>query len=79
MIASLVNAADLEHYVFPWHGKQQRIDPTRPITSWRSIRHKAARNDKDEVVYPKLERVRFHDLRHTALTVMAEKGGQNRL
>ena len=76
--AKLITAAEPEHFVFPWHGKKQKIDPTRSMTSWRSawrsIRYKAARNDKGEVVYPNLEKVRFHDLRHTAVTTMAEKG-----
>ncbi|MCA1603274.1 MAG: tyrosine-type recombinase/integrase, partial [Acidobacteria bacterium] len=72
--ARLINAADPEHYVFPWHGREQKIDPTKPITSWRSIRHKAARNDENEVMYAALQHVRFHDLRHTAVTTMAEKG-----
>jgi len=76
--ARLINATGSEHYVFPWHGREQKIDPGRPITSWRSawrsIRYKAARNDNDEVIYPGLQTVRFHDLRHTAVTIMAEKG-----
>jgi integrase len=76
--AMLNNAAEPEHYVFPWHGREQKIDPTRPITSWRSawrsILYRAARNEEDEVIYPNLQRVRFHDLRHTAVTTMAEKG-----
>jgi integrase len=76
--ARLINATNPEHYVFPWHGREQKIDPSRPITSWRSawrsIRCKAARNDEDEIIYPELQSVRFHDLRHTAVTTMAEKG-----
>ena len=76
--ARLINAADPEHYVFPWHGREQNIDPTKPITSWRSAwrskRHKASRNDENEVIYAGLQHVRFHDLRHTAWTTMAEKG-----
>ena len=36
-------------------------------------RHRAARNDEGELIYPNLDRLRFHDLRHTAITVMAEK------
>lgn len=75
---SLVSTAEPEHYVFPWHGKQQKLDPTKPITSWRSawrsIRKRAATNDEGDVIYPNLEHVRFHDLRHTAWTTMAEKG-----
>lgn len=76
--ARLINATALDHYVFPWHGRQQKIDPTRPMTSWRSawrsIRCKAARNEAGEIIYPVLQAVRFHDLRHTAVTTMAEKG-----
>lgn len=76
--AKLIGAAEPEHYLFPWHGREQKIDPTRPITSWRSawrsILYKAARNDEDEIIYPGLLRVRFHDGRHTAVTTLAEKG-----
>jgi integrase len=76
--AVLINAADSEHFVFPWHGRERTIDPTKPITSWRSawrsIRRRAARNDEGEVIYPGLEGVRFYDLRHTAVTTLAEKG-----
>jgi integrase len=56
-----------EHFLFPWHGPKRRLDPTRPITSWRtawrSLRKAAG-----------LPTVRFHDGRHTALTRLAEKG-----
>ena len=38
------------------------------------MRRKAATNDEGEVIYPNLLTVRFHDLRHTAITVMAEAG-----
>ena len=76
--AQLINATEPEHFVFPWHGREQKIDPTRAITSWRSawrsIRNKAARDDEGEVIYPGLQTVRFDDLRHTAVTTMAEKG-----
>jgi integrase len=76
--ASLIGATNPEHHAFPWHGREQKIDPTRPITSWRtawrSILHKAARNDEGEVIYPGLQGVRFHDGRHTALTTLCEKG-----
>jgi len=76
--ASYVNAAEPEHFVFPWHGREQKIDPSQPITSWRSawrsIRRKASTNDAGEVIYPGLQAIRFHDLRHTAFTTMAEKG-----
>ncbi len=64
---SHLGANEPEHFIFPWHGREQKIDPTRPMTSWRtawrSIRKKAG-----------LETVRFHDGRHTALTTLAEHG-----
>lgn len=76
--AKAVNAADPDHYVFPSHKGGRKIDPSKPITSWRtawrSIRRKAARNDLGEVIYPALNTVRFHDGRHTAITTLAEKG-----
>jgi len=59
--------AQAEHFVFPWHGRNKRLDPTRPMTSWRtawrSIRKAAG-----------LTAFRFHDGRHTAITTLAEKG-----
>ncbi|HLK64743.1 MAG TPA: site-specific integrase [Bryobacteraceae bacterium] len=58
-------AARPEHYLFPF-GKPQPTDPTKPTTTmktvWNSIRT-AAKVD-----------CRLHDLRHTALTKMAEAG-----
>jgi integrase len=55
------------YFVFPWHGRNKRHDPMRPMTSWRtawrSVRKAAG-----------LPRVRFHDGRHTAITTLAEKG-----
>jgi hypothetical protein len=59
----------LGHYdfIFPRHGRNKRIDPTKAMTSWRSawrsIRKAAG-----------LQGVRFHDGRHTAITTLAEKG-----
>ncbi|MBI4906785.1 MAG: site-specific integrase [Acidobacteria bacterium] len=54
-----------EHYVFPW-GAPYPTDPTRPATelktAWETIRTKA-----------KVE-CRWHDLRHTVCTKMAEAG-----
>jgi hypothetical protein len=65
--AKLVGFDDVEHYLFPWHGRDKKIDPSRPMTSWRSawrsLRMAAG-----------LDHVRFHDGRHTALTRLAEKG-----
>ncbi|MGI9166958.1 MAG: tyrosine-type recombinase/integrase [Pyrinomonadaceae bacterium] len=75
--AVLINSASPDHYLFPSQVKG-KIDATRPVTSWRtawrSLRSKAARNDDGETIYPGLEGLRFHDLRHTAVTVMAEAG-----
>ena len=49
------------------HGRDKKLDPNRPMTSWRtawtSLRKAAG-----------LAHVRFHDGRHTALTRLAEKG-----
>jgi integrase len=56
-----------DHFVFPWHGRDKRMDPTRGMTTWRtawrSIRKAAG-----------LTSVRFHDGRHTAITTLAERG-----
>lgn len=65
--ARMLNARKPEHYVFPWHGREQSIDPTRPMTSWRSA-------FRSIVKMAGLEGLRFHDGRHTAITVLAEKG-----
>jgi integrase len=52
-------------YIFP-HGKPTPSDPTRPTTTiktaWNSLRREAK------------VRCRLHDLRHTALTKLAEAG-----
>ena len=34
--AKAVGFNDAEHYMFPWHGRDKKIDPSRPMTSWRS-------------------------------------------
>ena len=65
--AAQLGFSEPDHCVFPWHGRNKQIDPTKPITSWRtawrSIRKAAG-----------LSEVRFHDGRHTAITTLAEKG-----
>ena len=57
-----------EHYLFPF-GKPQPTDPTRPTTTiktvWNSIRKEAGVS------------CRLHDLRHTALTKLAESGASD--
>jgi len=55
-----------EHFV--WYARQWgRLDPTRPVkewdTAWRNLRAKAG-----------LPKLRFHDLRHTIITELAEAG-----
>jgi len=65
--AAAVGLAETEHFVLPWHGRDKRIDPTRPMTSWRT----AWRSARKAAQLPGL---RFHDGRHTALTVLGEKG-----
>ena len=65
--AAKLRFTEPDHFVFPWHGRDKRMDPTRGMTSWRtawrSIRKAAG-----------LTSVRFHDGRHTAITTLAEKG-----
>jgi integrase len=65
--AAELGFAQADHFVFPWHGRSKRLDPTKPMaswrTAWRSIRKAAG-----------LKEVRFHDGRHTAITTLAEKG-----
>ena len=65
--AQAIGFAEPEHYLFPWHGRDKKLDPARPMTSWRSawrsLRMAAG-----------LATVRFHDGRHTALTRLAEAG-----
>jgi integrase len=62
-----------EDYVFPaceaagierQHPDMERVDPSKPITSWRSAWRAARRRAKLNI--------RFHDLRHTCITKLAE-------
>ena len=56
------------------------FDPTRSIgswrTAWRTLRNAAAKGDKEKGIpeMPRLANLRFHDLRHHAITVLAESG-----
>jgi len=64
--AEIMGCTDPEHYV--WCARQWgRFDPTRPVkkwdTAWRNLRDKAG-----------LPGLRFHDLRHTIITELAEAG-----
>ena len=64
--AEALGCAEPEHYVFPAceHG---HIDPTRHQKSWRT----AWRNLREAAG---LRGFRFHDLRHTSITELAEAG-----
>ena len=65
--------SNADDYVFPTreaagiereHPDRERIDPSRPIKSWRSAWRAALKRAKLQV--------RFHDLRHTCITKLAE-------
>jgi len=65
--------ANPDDYVFPAceaagiereHPDKERIDPSQPITSWRSAWRAALKRAKLQI--------RFHDLRHTCITKLAE-------
>ena len=65
--AAQLGFVEPDHFVFPWHGRNKRLDPTKPMTSWRTA-WRAMRKAAG------LTGVRFHDGRHTAITTLAEKG-----
>jgi integrase len=65
--------SDSEDYVFPAceaagiereHPDKERIDPTKPIKSWRSAWRPALKRAGLQI--------RFHGLRHTCITKLAE-------
>src|SRR5215467_13587034 len=56
--------ADQEHFVFP-ACEHRDVDPSRPITSFRTAWRSATKAAG-------LPGLRFHDLRHTAITKRAE-------
>src|SRR5262245_39897527 len=65
-IAEKLGPIESDWYVFPFSNTVKPIDPTRPVTTiksaWISVREAAG------------VECRFHDLRHTACTKMAEAG-----
>ncbi len=63
--AALINAINSEHYLFPAFLKN-RPEPTKPMKSWRS----AWRSIRKAAGI----KARFHDLRVSAVTMLAEKG-----
>ena len=50
-----------------WWWEEQRINPTKPMSSWRTAWRSILKAAG-------LKGVRFHDGRHTAITTLAEKG-----
>jgi integrase len=68
----------LENYIF--FRQFPKIDPTRPMSNWRSawrsLRRQAAKGDKDagKEPMPKLARLRYYDLRHQFVTELCEAG-----
>jgi integrase len=74
--ARKLGARDQEHFLFPAfrckHTKEGKAagsgyDPTRPMVCWRSGWRSLAKNAG-------LKGLRFHDLRHSAITKLAEAG-----
>lgn len=67
--AKAIGATEPEHYLFPFGEKRHNYDPRNPMTSsgikrsWEAIRQAAG-----------IKWFRIHDLRHTAITRMAENG-----
>jgi integrase len=62
--AEIIGSTQPEHYVFPACEKRN-IDPTKPQKSWRSAWRKLTEKAG-------MKGFRFHDLRHQAITEMAE-------
>lgn len=55
-----------DDYIFP-ACENGHIDPSKPVTNWRTAWHNACEEAK-------LPGLRFHDLRHTAVTKLLENG-----
>jgi integrase len=64
--AKIIKGTSHEHYVFPWQGGKGTIDPSKPMAGWRSAWR--------TILKVAGVSARFHDLRHTAVTTMAEAG-----
>lgn len=54
--ASLIGAADSDHFLLPWHGREQKIDPTKPMTS--CVKHLPG---TPNIVFPKAKIAVFID------------------
>jgi integrase len=72
-------------YVFPHAEGFTKPDPAQPMTSWRSawrsLRAAAADGDPEKGMppLPGLARLRFHDLRHHAITELAETAASDQI
>ncbi|MBS1829165.1 MAG: site-specific integrase [Acidobacteria bacterium] len=67
--AEALGSAEADHFVFP-ACERNKIDPSKPQKGWRS----AWRSLTKEAGFPGF---RFHDLRHQAITEMAEAGASD--
>ena len=56
-----------DHYIFPACEGHRTADPTRPMRDWRTAWRKLTRKAG-------LAGLRFHDMRHHAITELAESG-----
>jgi integrase len=75
-MAALKQRADVlgtyapEWYIF--HRQRPEIDPTKPLTKWRSAWNSLRREAAKTI--PRLARLRFYDLRHQFVTELCEAG-----
>ena len=68
--ANTLGASSAEHYLLPSCQPGQPIDPTRPPKNWRTAWRSLVRAAG-------FEGLRFHDLRHCAVTALAESGASD--
>lgn len=67
--AQRLGATSRDHFIFPFRVKRNDFDPTRPMTAW------GIRKGFDQVRRSAgVPWLRIHDLRHTAITRLAEGG-----
>jgi integrase len=60
-----IGSPSANHFVFP-RGAHRRFDATKPVTSFKTAWNRVRREAKVSA--------RFHDLRHTLITKLAESG-----
>ena len=72
-------------HVFPHAEGFTKPDPTKPMSgwrsAWRSLRAAAAKGEPEKGIppLPSLARLRFHDLRHHAITELAETAASDQI